>query len=185
MGGRPAGRAPGARRGQRLSGAARPGDLAATVEEVLKLTGLDPSWLMLELTEWSCWRTRSRSPTRSPPSVRSASSSCSTISATGHSSARLSQPASLPRNLKIDRQFVSRTGPGGPETAIVDAIIRIGRALSLQVLGEGIETEGQLAELERLGCELAQGYHFAAPLTARQMTAIINRGGALTRSTVR
>ncbi len=56
------------------------------------------------------------------------------------------------------------------------------RALSLEVVGEGTETMAQVDELRRLGCDLAQGYVFSPPLSARQMTNVIDRGMRLSRS---
>ena len=47
------------------------------------------------------------------------------------------------------------------------------RALSLEVVAEGVETETQVAELRRLGCELAQGYYFSEPVAAEQITQML------------
>ena len=49
------------------------------------------------------------------------------------------------------------------------AIISLGRALGLRVVAEGVETERQLAELRRLGCDRGQGYMFARPRPAAQL----------------
>ena len=64
--------------------------------------------------------------------------------------------------LKIDRSFVDGLGIEQERTAIVEAIIGMARALSLEVIAEGVENEVQLAELRRLGCDYAQGYLFHA-----------------------
>ncbi|HWH93441.1 MAG TPA: EAL domain-containing protein [Baekduia sp.] len=89
---------------------------------------------------------------------------------TGWSSlARLSQ---LPiGGLKVDRSFVADIdGRGGP---IVDAIVRLARAFALPVVAEGVETTDQLAALRALGCELAQGFLFARPLPADEVTSLV------------
>ena len=65
--------------------------------------------------------------------------------------------------LKIDRSFVDGLGHDPDDTAIVTAIISLGRALGLRLVAEGVETPRQLAELRRLGCDRAQGYLFARP----------------------
>ncbi len=49
-------------------------------------------------------------------------------------------------------------------------------ALSLQVIGEGVETELQLSELQRLGCDGAQGFLFSRPVTPERITEILAEG---------
>jgi diguanylate cyclase (GGDEF)-like protein/PAS domain S-box-containing protein len=68
--------------------------------------------------------------------------------------------------LKIDRSFVDGLGDDPEDTAIVTAIISLGRALGLRVVAEGVETRRQLDELRRLGCDRAQGFLFARPRPA-------------------
>ncbi|ARJ67355.1 signal transduction protein [Magnetospirillum sp. ME-1] len=70
--------------------------------------------------------------------------------------------------LKIDRSFVADL-PGDPEgEAICLAIIRMAKALSMDVVAEGVETEAQSRFLGENGCDFAQGYHFARPLPVEQ-----------------
>ena len=66
--------------------------------------------------------------------------------------------------LKIDRSFVSRLADDGPDRLLVDSVITLARRLGLRTVAEGIETETQLKILQRLGCELGQGYLFAKPM---------------------
>jgi predicted signal transduction protein with EAL and GGDEF domain len=67
--------------------------------------------------------------------------------------------------LKVDRSFVDGLGGSDPhDPSIVDAIISLARALDLDVVAEGVETERQLAELRRLGAQHAQGYLWSKPL---------------------
>ena len=68
-------------------------------------------------------------------------------------------------SLKIDRAFITGLGENPDDTAIVSATIGLGHVLGLQVVAEGVESAEQLAELRKLGCDLAQGYHFAEPLS--------------------
>jgi EAL domain-containing protein (putative c-di-GMP-specific phosphodiesterase class I) len=68
--------------------------------------------------------------------------------------------------LKIDRAFVSGMEADQGNAAIVRSTIELGHNLGLIVTAEGVETNHELAELRRFGCDLAQGYHFAKPMTA-------------------
>ncbi|HEX8352254.1 MAG TPA: GGDEF domain-containing phosphodiesterase, partial [Pyrinomonadaceae bacterium] len=63
--------------------------------------------------------------------------------------------------LKIDRSFVGRMGVGEENTEIVRTILLLARNLRMQVVAEGVETEGQLAQLQSLACDYGQGYLFS------------------------
>ena len=79
-------------------------------------------------------------------------------------------PASI---LKIDRTFVWGLPHGEEDSAIVAALINLGRALNMRVVAEGVETAGQLEELRRMGCEEAQGFHLARPQPAEAITELL------------
>jgi len=66
--------------------------------------------------------------------------------------------------LKIDRSFTGELETGAGDRVTLTAIIDIAHALSLEVLAEGVEDAGQLARLQELGCDLAQGHYFSEPL---------------------
>ncbi len=66
--------------------------------------------------------------------------------------------------LKIDRSFVDGLPHDPEDTAIVEAIVRLGQSLGLATIAEGVETAEQLAALKALRCTAAQGYYIAAPL---------------------
>jgi EAL domain-containing protein (putative c-di-GMP-specific phosphodiesterase class I) len=91
---------------------------------------------------------------------------------TGYSS--LSHLHNLPVDaLKIDRSFVnSLLLPGRP--AIVESILALARTLNTSVVAEGIESEVQARELERLGCTHAQGFLFSHPLPPSMIEALIS-----------
>lgn len=82
---------------------------------------------------------------------------------TGYSS--LSYVHSLPlRLLKIDRSFVQELDKANNNsTTVVEAIIALARALNMQVIAEGIETQAQRHALVRLGCDMGQGYLLGQP----------------------
>jgi len=77
--------------------------------------------------------------------------------------------------LKIDRAFVDGLGTDRNDSAIVAAVVAVARALGLSVTAEGVETDIQLEELRRLGCDRAQGYLFAKPLSAEDFARFITR----------
>jgi diguanylate cyclase (GGDEF)-like protein len=82
--------------------------------------------------------------------------------------------------LKIDQSFVRGIGAQGAQrdsTAIVETIVNLGRGLGLQVLAEGVETEGQADFLRRIGCDAMQGYYFGRPMDAAEAGAHL-RGAA-------
>jgi diguanylate cyclase (GGDEF)-like protein len=81
---------------------------------------------------------------------------------TGYSS--LNRLKSLPVDvLKVDRSFVEGLGDEPEAGALLDAIITMGHALGMEIIAEGVETARQFAEVRRLGCDMAQGYHLARP----------------------
>jgi EAL domain-containing protein (putative c-di-GMP-specific phosphodiesterase class I) len=80
--------------------------------------------------------------------------------------------------LKVDRSFIDGLGTEPRDTAITEAIVAMAHALSLDVVGEGVETALQLAELTRLGCDYAQGFHFARARPAIEVTAMLESGPA-------
>jgi EAL domain-containing protein (putative c-di-GMP-specific phosphodiesterase class I) len=89
---------------------------------------------------------------------------------TGYSS--LSYLKRLPvSRLKIDRSFVDGLPDDESDASIVQAIIHMGRALRLQIVAEGVETEAQRRFLKKAGCEQFQGFLYARALDARSFEA--------------
>ncbi|WNH51353.1 putative bifunctional diguanylate cyclase/phosphodiesterase [Stenotrophomonas oahuensis] len=68
--------------------------------------------------------------------------------------------------LKIDRAFVRELEDNSEDAAIVSSIIALGRSLQLRIVAEGVETAGQQQYLNKLGCDLLQGYHLGKPMDA-------------------
>lgn len=84
---------------------------------------------------------------------------------TGYSS--LSYLAELPvKTLKIDRSFVGKLVDSDSNARVVQAIIALGKAMELEIVAEGVETDQQYAVVRKLGCDLAQGYFIARPMPA-------------------
>jgi len=87
---------------------------------------------------------------------------------TGYSS--LSYLAQLPvQTIKIDQAFVAQLSDPDATTKVVEAIIALGKAMELEVVAEGVETDEQYAIVRRLGCDLVQGYFIARPMPADQL----------------
>lgn len=94
---------------------------------------------------------------------------------TGYSS--LSYLSGLPIDcLKIDRSFVRKIAQGGRDIAILQAIVSLAHALDLRVLAEGVETRQELEFLRSLGCNEAQGFHFAPAVAADAFLDICKTG---------
>jgi len=77
--------------------------------------------------------------------------------------------------LKIDRAFVSGMEADQRNAAIVRSTIELGHNLGLAVVAEGVETDHELGQLRRFGCDFAQGYHFARPMEAAAFEAWLLR----------
>jgi diguanylate cyclase (GGDEF)-like protein len=73
--------------------------------------------------------------------------------------------------LKIDRTFVSGMEADARNAAIVRSTIELGHNLGLTVVAEGVETDHELLELRRFGCDAVQGYYFAKPMAAASFEA--------------
>jgi diguanylate cyclase (GGDEF)-like protein/PAS domain S-box-containing protein len=146
--------------------------LIEDVESALRETGLNPSSLILELTESAV--------------VESFEGAAATLQklkwmsvqlamddfGTGYSS--LSSLSQLPLDIiKIDQSFVARLDRDTESRAIVYAIVSLANALGLRVTGEGIETAAQLSTLMELNCNHGQGFLLARPAPAQELTAML------------
>ncbi len=91
---------------------------------------------------------------------------------TGYSS--LSYLRSFPFDkIKIDRSFVTNIASDASAAAIVKAIVDLATALSMETTAEGVEDEGQHAELQAQGCNTLQGYLFSRPIDAVAVTRML------------
>ncbi len=93
---------------------------------------------------------------------------------TGYSS--LSYLRTYPFNvLKIDRCFVGGITNDHADKELVNATISMSHALGLSVVAEGVETRQQYKMLQKLGCDIAQGYLFSKPIPKADLFALINK----------
>ncbi|HKY75377.1 MAG TPA: EAL domain-containing protein [Acidimicrobiia bacterium] len=151
-------------------------DLTRLVAGMLESTGADPADLCLEITEGTLLQDMNAA-VRHLAELRSLGVRISIDDfGTGYSS--LAYLRTLPIDeLKIDRSFVNSVADDASAAAIVESVVRLGHALGLVVVAEGVETAGQLATLRDLGCDLAQGYYLARPAPAPTVLQILRDPG--------
>jgi predicted signal transduction protein with EAL and GGDEF domain len=150
-------------------------DAVTTVLGAVRRSGIDPATLCIEVTE----STAMADGDTGFRALRELSAHGLRVAlddfGTGYSS--LDQLRSMPADVvKLDRSFVQGLGPGSQENAVIGAVIAMGRALDLEVIAEGIETERQAAELREMGCPFGQGYLFARPLPAGELERVLEAG---------
>ena len=135
------------------------------LQTAMQMHNVAPSRLMVELTE--AMLTQNANPINS--AIQQIADMGITLSLDDFGSG-LSCLASIKKiplsELKIGRSFISGLPDDRDNAAIVSAIIAIARNFSLQVTAEGVETEGQLKFLQRLGCNQFQGFLRSKPVPA-------------------
>ncbi len=82
-------------------------------------------------------------------------------------------------SVKVDRSFINGLGIDAEDSAIVQAVIGMSKALRLATVAEGVETEAQVMALQSLGCDIGQGYHFSRPQPAAALHNLVATGGVL------
>jgi diguanylate cyclase (GGDEF)-like protein len=163
-----------------LSAAAlRDPDLTAYVAQVLKETGAAPSAVKFELTEGGL--------ISNPGAARDVLDGLRALGiemmlddfGTGYSS--LSYLQLFPFNyVKIDRPFVDRPGAERVNGAIAAAMVQMTASLGLKAVAEIVETEAVAQDLQRMGCDYAQGYFYCEPVEAEEAFQVLrNSDGSL------
>jgi diguanylate cyclase (GGDEF)-like protein/PAS domain S-box-containing protein len=143
-------------------------DVPALLERALVETGVDPSQIELEITENVLME---QSSDALVPLRRLKQMGVRVVLddfGTGWSSLGYLQRFPID-GLKIDREFIDGLGVETGDTAIVSAVLSLARALELEVVAEGVETERQLEWLRERGCTYAQGYLLGRPMAAAQL----------------
>jgi diguanylate cyclase (GGDEF)-like protein len=136
--------------------------------------GIDPSWVIFEMTEGSIMT----DPTRAMIIVERLKSMGFDFSiddfGTGYSS--MAYLKRLPvSELKIDKSFVLDMMSNESDAIIVQATIGLAHNLGLTVTAEGVEDAQSLALLDKMGCDIAQGYYFSKPLPKAELVEWINK----------
>ena len=146
--------------------------LVDSVQAVLRVTGLAPDRLSLEITESAF----SDDPARALDVLQRLKELgvCLELDDFGTGYSSLTYVRMFPIDaLKIDRSFVSGLCESTEDAAIVAAVISMGRALGVNVVAEGVESEAQASVLQTLGCTLAQGYLFSRPVPASELPGLV------------
>jgi diguanylate cyclase (GGDEF)-like protein/PAS domain S-box-containing protein len=140
-------------------------DVTANIKNALADTGLDPQYLDIELTESLALKDINNAVAQMQE-IRSLGVKLSMDDfGTGYSS--LSYIQILPITLlKLDRSFVMYLEQDFISREIVSAVIRVAKAKQIEVVAEGIETNGQAKILKESGCDYVQGYLFGKPMNA-------------------
>src|SRR5262249_40114269 len=76
--------------------------------------------------------------------------------------------------LKIDKTFVQNMETDGNDVVLVEAIIAMAHKLGIQVIAEGVETDGQRRMLMAMGCDFGQGYLFSRPVPASEFELVLD-----------
>jgi EAL domain-containing protein (putative c-di-GMP-specific phosphodiesterase class I) len=146
-----------------------------SVFAILTETGLDPRFLELELTE-SVLMKRAESAASILQILRAGGVRVAVDDfGTGYSSLSYLRKFSIDA-LKIDQSFVRQITTTPDDTAIVTAVISMGRSLKLRVIAEGVETQEELEFLQALQCDEAQGYYFSGPVVADEFAGMLKTG---------
>jgi diguanylate cyclase (GGDEF)-like protein len=146
-------------------------DFVRVVANVLARTGMDPSALVLEMTENIFIEDSERAMAVLAELKELGVRLALDDFGTGYSS--LSYLRRLPIHIvKIDQSFVADLGSDGG--AIVAAVTDLAHVLGLAVTAEGVETRIQRDQVSAFGCDLAQGYYFARPMPAADLGVQLN-----------
>jgi EAL domain-containing protein (putative c-di-GMP-specific phosphodiesterase class I) len=151
-------------------------DLVADVRRVLAETGLPPGLLQLELTESAVMGSAGR-PLQALQDLNEMGVRIA-IDDFGTGYSNLAYLSRLPvRVLKLDGGFVSgfraARHPNPADETIVTALVRLAHQLGLTVTAECVESPAQADRLRRIGCDTGQGWHFAKPMPAHCVAALL------------
>lgn len=146
--------------------------IAETVQRCLTASGLNPQYLEVELTE-SALMENKEVVNEILAQIKALGVTIAIDDfGTGYSS--LAYLKAFPIDtLKIDRSFVNDITTDPNDAAIVKAIIAMAHSLELKVIAEGVETEAQLAFLQKLRCNEYQGFLFCRPLPAVELALLL------------
>ena len=147
-------------------------DLVKTLQNVLRTTRIEPHTLKLEITETAIMDNLNEF---NPVLQRIRTCGvylCIDDFGTGHSSLSCLHEFSIDV-LKIDRSFLINMKENRAYAAVTQAIVTLAQNLGMDVVAEGVETPQQVAQLQALEADYAQGYYFAKPLPPEEAAAFL------------
>lgn len=146
--------------------------LLKDIASALGKSGMDPALLELEITESMAMRNIDSAIRMLKAMKQMGVRIALDDFGTGYSS--LSQIKRFPIDtLKVDRSFIHDLENNPEDRAITEAIIAMGRTLSLTIVAEGVETRAQENFLRQHACDESQGYLFSRPTSATQFSAFL------------
>jgi EAL domain-containing protein (putative c-di-GMP-specific phosphodiesterase class I) len=145
-------------------------DLVQDVTRALQETGLDSRSLCLEITE-SAMMEDARSTNTTLRELKSSGVKLA-IDDFGIGYSSMNHLKRFPVDyVKIDPSFVAGLGERSEDEVVAWSMIRLAKGLGMEAIAEGVETAEQIARLEEMGCEMAQGYYFSEPLPGEAVSA--------------
>jgi diguanylate cyclase (GGDEF)-like protein/PAS domain S-box-containing protein len=148
--------------------------IVTDVQAALTATNIEPSRLVLEITETALMHDMQAALDRLNALKALGVRLSVDDFGTGYSS--LSYLHQFPVDtVKIDKSFIDNIDRDGDNANFVGAILRLSEALHLDTLAEGIETQDQANTLEQLGCRLGQGYHYDKPLDPTDIDQLLRK----------
>ena len=151
-------------------------DLARDIAATLQQTGLHPSCLQLEIMETIAMGDSEKAGAVMDKLKALGVRLSIDDFGTGYSS--LSRLQGFPVDtLKIDRSFISQMDSDRESLEMVRIIISLAHNFRLRVVAEGVETREQAGQLQKLGCELAQGYLYSRPVSAQDIPGLLGHKG--------
>ena len=149
-------------------------DFIESTTQIIKETGVNPEYLVFELTEGivieNIEDTINKMNSLKNMGIRISIDDFGT----GYSS--LAYLKQLPIDqLKINNEFVRDINTDPNDAIIVDTIISMAKHLGLDVVAEGVETDSQLQFLDEKGCQIFQGYYFSVPLPKGKFINYLSR----------
>jgi diguanylate cyclase (GGDEF)-like protein/PAS domain S-box-containing protein len=145
------------------------------VEAILKEIGLEAKYLELEITESCAMEHAGETITQLNQLKQMGMFLAIDDFGTGYSSLAYLQRFPI-QKLKIDRSFINDIHDDDNDAAIAKSIIGLAHNMQMRVVAEGVENEQQAEWLRDMGCDQAQGFFYAKPMTAKQLENHFHNG---------
>lgn len=150
-------------------------DFAERLLERLRAASVPPASIQVEVTE-SVFVGRGADYVERALALLSANEVAVALDDFGTGFASLTHLKQFPVNIiKIDRSFIADLSSDGEDTAIVRAVVGLGKSLGMKVVAEGVETRSQEQFLRALGCPLGQGFLFGKAMSASFTEQLLRR----------